>query len=244
MQEPEVTALSPDGPFQFGCDPGVVCFNQCCRDLNQALTPFDVLQLRTHLNLSWEQFLARFATLYAGPASGLPVVSLRFSASRERRCPFVMPRGCSVYPVRPTSCRLYPVARALQRSRTDESIGEHFALLNESHCRGFEKGPMQTVRDWIRSQGAEEGLAANDRLMELIALKNRLRPGPLAPEQRQSVAMAFYDLDTLKTKAAAGQLPTMVPEHLLPLPDANDDAGWLAWGLVWIRRALFGGGGA
>jgi len=187
MQEPEFTALSPEEPFRFACDPGVACFNLCCQDLNQALTPYDVLQLRTHLRLSWAQFLERYAVLYPGPASRLPVVSLRFSSAREKLCPFVTPAGCSVYAARPTSCRLYPVARALQRSRRDGSLSEHFALIREPHCLGFEQGPAMTVEQWVAGQGAREGLAANDRLMEMIALKNRLRPGRLDPEQENAL---------------------------------------------------------
>jgi Fe-S-cluster containining protein len=240
MQEPELLAVSPDEPFQFGCGPGVACFNQCCQDLNQALTPYDVLQLRTYLKLSWHQLREKYVMLYTGPSTGLPVASLRFSADRHRRCPFVTAQGCRVYPARPTSCRLYPVARAIQRSRADGRISEHFALLKENHCRGFEKGPMQTVRQWIQSQEAQAGLAAGDAMMELIALKNRLRPGPLAPEQQQWAVMAFYDLDRLKAQATANRLPAMQAEALLPLPDADDDSPWLSWATVWLRSALFG----
>jgi hypothetical protein len=235
--EPELIALSPDEPFQFSCGPGIACFNQCCQDLIQALTPHDVLMLRTHLKLSWPRFLEQYAALYAGPGSGLPVVSLRFSPSQGRRCPFVTPDGCSVYAARPTSCRLYPVARALQRSRKDGSRSEHFAVIKEQHCKGFGQGPALTVHQWIAGQGAREGLDASDSLMELIALKNRLRPGRLAPEEEQWVVMAFYDLEQLKREAAAGRLKN---QSATPLPAIEDDFGWLNWGLAWVRRALFG----
>jgi len=238
--EPELIALSPDEPFQFACGPGVSCFNQCCQDLIQALTPYDVLMLRRHLKLSWPHFLEQHAALYAGPGSGLPVVSLRFSPSRGRSCPFVTPAGCSVYTARPASCRLYPVARALQRSRQDGRLSEHFALIKEGHCRGFGQGPVMTVHEWIASQGAREGLDASDRLMELIALKNRLRPGRLATEEEQWVVMAFYDLEQLKQAATAGRLKNQFVIPDTPLPALEDDFGWLNWGLAWVRRALFG----
>lgn len=238
MEEAELVALDPNEPFQFACGPGVACYNQCCQDLNQALMPYDVLQLRTFLKLSWAQFLERHAALYAGPGSGLPVVSLRFAAARGKQCPFVTEQGCSVYTARPTSCRLYPVARALQRSRKDGTISEHFALIKEPHCLGFKKGPMQTVHQWLDDQGAREGLAANDRLMELIALKNRLRPGPLADEQQAWAVMAFYDLDRLKQEASAGRLVAM--DAVPAPPTAQDDVEWLNWGLTWLRQALFG----
>ncbi len=237
--EPELVALAPEERFQFSCGPDVACFNHCCQDLIQALTPYDVLMLRTHLKLSWPEFLERYAALYTGPGSGLPVVSLRFAPSRERLCPFVTPSGCSVYASRPVSCRLYPVARALHRSRQDGRLSEHFALIREAHCKGFDQGPAMTAHQWIASQGAREGLEASDRLMALIALKNRLRPGRLAPEEEKWVVMAFYDLDRLKQEAAAGHLKgTHV--SVAPLPDTADDFAWLNWGLAWVRRALFG----
>jgi len=238
--EPEPLALEPDEPFRFACGPGIACYNQCCQDLNQALTPFDVLELRRYLKLSWQEIQEQHVMLYTGPATGLPVASLRFASRAGRHCPFVTAQGCSVYPARPTSCRLYPVARAIRRSRTDGRISEHFALLKEPHCNGFEKGPTQTARQWIESQGARAGLDASDAMLELIALKNRLRPGPLAPEQRQWAVMAFYDLEQLKEQAKAGRLPAMNADVLVPLPDGDDDYRWLSWAMTWLRRALFG----
>jgi uncharacterized protein len=240
MSEPELIALAPDEPFRFACGPGVSCFNQCCRDLNQALTPYDVLRIRRYLHLSWDQFLKQYAVLYAGPASGLPVVSLRFPAAREKCCPFVTAEGCSIYAARPTSCRLYPVARALTRSRGDGRISQHFALIKEDHCLGFAQGPVQTVLQWIEAQDAREGLAANDRLMDLIALKNRLRPGRLDPEQQDWAAMALYDPDRLRQEAVPGRLQRVPSKGLPPWPEQDDDEGWVDWGLIWVRQALFG----
>jgi uncharacterized protein len=234
MNAPALTVISPDDTFQFACRPAVPCFNHCCRDLNQALTPYDVLRMRTHLGISWEAFIERFAGVHAGPATGLPVVSLRFDATGDRRCPFVAEQGCRVYDARPTSCRLYPLARALRRRPTDGRISVHYALLQEPHCRGFEQAHKQTVRQWIAAQNVEEGLAADDALMGVIALKNSSRPGPLPAGQLQWVQMALYDLERFKFNLAAGNLNAM--DGLAPLPDMEDDAAWLAWGLAWVQR--------
>ncbi len=239
MPEPELIAIGPDEPFQFQCGPGVACFNQCCQDLNQALTPYDVLRLRSHLHLSWDRIHEQYVVLYTGPSTGLPVAMFRFQNDAEKRCPFVRSEGCSVYSARPTSCRLYPVARAIQRSRNDGRISEHFALIKETHCRGFERGPKQTVRQWLESQQVREGLAVDDRMMELIALKNRLRPGPLAPGQQQWAVMAFYDLDRLKEHVATNSLPAMGAGEPPPT-DAMDEIQWLSWAMAWLKRALFG----
>jgi hypothetical protein len=47
-----MTPLSLDDSFQFSCTKHVTCFNSCCRDLNQFLTPFDILQLKNYLEIT------------------------------------------------------------------------------------------------------------------------------------------------------------------------------------------------
>lgn len=240
MQTPELLPIETEETFHFACHGKVPCFNRCCRDLNQALTPYDVLCLKTFLKISSREFIQTYAVMFAGPSTGLPVVSLRFGDDKEKRCPFVTPGGCSVYEARPSSCRIYPLARALRRDRSDGRISEHFAVVREPHCRGFEQPGTQTVRQWVADQHLEAYLAMNDALMELIALKNRLRPGPLSTEHEQWARMALYDIERLREKAQADELPGLDGGRLFPLPPGNDDRAWLQWGLRWIKRMLFG----
>jgi Fe-S-cluster containining protein len=240
MQTPELLPIEEEETFRFACHGKVPCFNHCCRDLNQALTPYDVLCLKNYLKVSSREFIRTYAVMYTGPSTGLPVVSLRFGDDEEKRCPFVTSGGCSVYPARPSSCRIYPLARALRRDRSDGGISEHFAVFRESHCRGFEQPGTQTVRQWITDQQLDTYLAMNDALMELIALKNQVHPGPLSTEHEQWTRIAMYDVETLRAKAQAVELPGMNGSRLsLPSPD-DDDRAWLQWGLLWINRLLFG----
>lgn len=240
MKEPELTPIGINDAFGFACHKKVPCFNDCCKDLNQALTPYDVLRLKNHLKITAQVFIEKYAVVYTGPATGLPVVSLRFSADADKNCPFVTSQGCSVYDARPSSCRIYPLARALQRSRIDGSVTEHYALLKEPHCKGFEQEGSQTVSQWVSSQELDAYHQMNDALMELIAMKNQMRPGELSAEHEQLTRMAFYDLDTLKEKALADQLPNMDYENLTPLPVKENDEAWLAWSMTWIAQVLFG----
>jgi uncharacterized protein len=240
MPTPELLPIESDESFRFACHNKISCFNHCCRDLNQALTPYDVLCLKNYLKLSSRQFIRTYAALYTGPSTGLPVVSLRFGDDEEKRCPFVTPEGCSAYAARPSSCRIYPLARALSRDRSDGRLSEHFAIVREPHCHGFEQPDTRTVRQWVADQQLEIHLAMNDALMELIALKNRLRPGPLSSTQAEWARLALYDVENLQTRATAGDLPGMNAGTLPPLPPAGDDTAWLQWGLRWINRLLFG----
>lgn len=240
MTTDQLEALGLDDTFQFACHPEVPCFNQCCRDLNQALTPYDVLRLRVHQGLNSAEFLQRYVSLHTGPVTGLPIASLRFADRQDRLCPFVGDQGCSVYEARPASCRIYPLVRALSRSRLDGTLGEHYAVLHEPHCQGFVQSHRQNVRQWVASQELEAYHRHNDALLELIALKNRRYPGPLSPTHQQWATWALYDIDQLKQKALSRQLSAMDTDALAPLPASNDDEQWLDWGLRWIRWALFG----
>jgi len=74
--ENRLIPLDPNAPFRFSCSPEAVCFNECCRDLNQALTPYDVLRLKRKLGISSQHFLQQYTRRHAGPGSGLPVVTL------------------------------------------------------------------------------------------------------------------------------------------------------------------------
>lgn len=238
--EPDLQSLALDDTFQFACHSRVPCFNHCCRDLSQALMPYDVLRLKKNLNVSTEDFLSRYAEIRIGPATGFPVVSLRFFANEGRQCPFVTDQGCRVYADRPASCRIYPLVRLLRRSRTNGSLVVQFALLREPHCQGFEQKQIRTVREWIASQELGVYHDANDMLMELIALKNQRRPGPLPQELSELVQTAFYDLEALKEQAAGGRLEGMDASGLKPVAELRDDLDWLKWSMEWIKVVLFG----
>ena len=227
-----------DHRFRFQCHSGVPCFNHCCQDLNQALTPYDVLMLRLHLDLSWQAFKDAYAAEHIGPGTGLPVVSFRFDPAEGKRCPFISREGCRVYAARPSSCRLYPLARALGRSPDTGRVTAHFALLQEAHCRGFEQGPWITAEKWIADQQLAPYFKANDALLELIALKNRLGKGPLPPTQQQWALMALYDLDALKRHASGGQLPGVSELGVDPPSLADADKQWLDLGMAWIKQVL------
>ena len=131
----KITPLSADQVFRFVCHKQLACFNQCCRDLNQLLTPIDILRLKNHLGLSSGKFLSRYTSQLTGPQSGLPVIVLNSVNGSEAQCPFVTPSGCHVYESRPSSCRMYPIARAITRSRETHKVTEHFMLLM---CQDFQ----------------------------------------------------------------------------------------------------------
>ncbi|PIE70508.1 MAG: zinc/iron-chelating domain-containing protein [Deltaproteobacteria bacterium] len=239
--EPSLAPLDPNTAFTFDCNPDVPCFNECCRDLNQFLTPYDVLRLTRRMKTTSTVFLTTYTEVHQGPETGLPVVCLNMADTPHRLCPFVTRAGCSVYEDRPASCRTYPLARAIRRCRQTGAITEHFAVLQEPHCRGFEKGTARTPKDWMADQDLSEYNRQNDALLELISLKARLRPGPLGPEDGARFYMACYDLTTFRTRITNHTLERPFPITDSEIQEAlSSDEALLTFGLSWIRRYLFG----
>ena len=231
--------ISIDDTFKFSCSAEVPCFNECCRDLNQFLTPYDILCLKNHLGMTSGAFLERYTTQHTGPETGLPVIALKLDDALKLKCPFVTESGCSVYDSRPSSCRMYPLARAISRSRETGKVTEHFALIKESHCRGFEQETTQTVRQWIENQKIAVYNKMNDLLMEIISLKNHTRPGPLDMKSSHSFHIALYDLDRFRPHIfKKGLLDDFHLNSDILEAAKNNDVELLKIGHRWIKQIL------
>jgi hypothetical protein len=236
--------ISIDDTFKFSCSAKVPCFNECCQDLNQFLTPYDILCLKNHLGMTSGAFLERYTTRHTGPETGLPVIALKPDDALKLKCAFVTKAGCSVYIARPSSCRMYPLARAVSRCRETGKITEHFALIKESHCRGFEQETTQTVRhqtvrQWIENQKIARYNEMNDMLMEIISLKNQTRPGPLEMKSSHFFHIALYDLDRFRPHIfEKGLLDDFHIDSDILEAIKNDDVELLKLGHRWIKQML------
>ena len=232
--------IKPDEQFRFACSPSVACFNACCRDLNQSLYPYDILRLKKRLRLSSGEFLERYTSKHIGPGSGLPIVTLKPNDANRFACPFVSEKGCRVYSDRPASCRTYPLVRAISRCRETGKITEGFMLLNEPHCLGHNEPKRQTVRQWIEDQQIKTYNYINDKLMQIIRLKNQLFPGPLDLKSRQLVYLALYDLDNFRHQIFKNKLPANFEVDPQKLAAAQtDDTALLEVSIDWVKQVVF-----
>lgn len=242
MTEPSFEAIGAEETFSFECGPDRSCFNQCCRDLCQMLTPYDILRMKNHLAISSTRFLAQYTTESTGPESGLPIISLKPLPGDDAICPFVTPDGCAVYENRPSSCRIYPLARALSRHRQTGQLSEHFALLREPHCKGFAATRAWTASQWMDNQGLTPYNQANDRMMELISMKNQMRPGPLDLKSKLTFYTGLYDLDAFHRQLFdQGTIRLHASATELDRARENDDH-LLQLGMRWVQANLFGPG--
>jgi Fe-S-cluster containining protein len=239
MMPPPVSKLEKDQTFCFTCSPQVPCFNACCRDLIQVLTPYDVMCLKQFLHLSSTQFLKTYTQASTGPETGLPVVSLRFGDAHDLTCPFVTGAGCRVYPARPASCRTYPLARGVVRNHATGELSEQWALIREPHCLGFANGARQRVDQWVENQQIATHNRMNDMLLELISLKKRCHPDPLTPAEYKRFYTALYDLDRFrKERFKPGASLTHIADGETLERAATDDLALLHLAMAWVRFSL------
>lgn len=238
----EMIPVGIDDVLSFNCSPDLSCFNACCRDLNQFLTPYDILRLKNCLGMASDLFLRKYTSMHIGPESGLPMITFKPDPHSGHACPFVTEQGCSVYAHRPASCRMYPLARAITRSRETGEITEHFALIEEPHCKGFNSPEgEQSVREWLKGQDVALHNEMNDKLMEIISLKNRIISGKLDGVDADRFYLACYDLDTFRKKIFEdGLLNDFDIPHAFLETVRTDDLLLLDLGLAWIKNVLFG----
>jgi Fe-S-cluster containining protein len=230
-----------DDTFRFSCHPDIECFNRCCGDLNQCLTPYDILRLKKRLKLSSGEFLKGYTTHHIGPGSGLPVVTLKMQEHENLSCPFVSKAGCTVYPDRPGSCRIYPLARIVQRRPNQHTCDEFHIVIKESHCLGFKELKEWTVREWKQDQAVNIYDEMNDLLMDIISLKNRSGRRKLTHRENESFYLACYDLDRFRDLVFEKRLweDHPVNEEVIKSLE-EDDVALMRFGIEWIKGRLFG----
>jgi hypothetical protein len=113
-------------------------------------------------------------------------------------------------------------------------------VLKEPHCRGFLQGNTQSVRQWLDAQKVTFYNEINDKLLDIISLKNRLIRGPLDSKSRHLFYIALYDLDNFRSQIADnGLLDNFHTGSRLLDAALEDDVALLELGMNWIKHVLF-----
>lgn len=230
-----VYRLKPDERFNFDCHPGVSCFTECCRMLELALTPYDVLRLRRGTGLSSQQLLDQYIIEERGERDMFPKFYLTMVDDGRASCAFVNSAGCQIYEHRPGACRAYPLGRAAVRTRKGE-LHQHFVLLKENHCRGFAEPAEQTPLSYSEGQGLTEYNRYNDAMAKLIQ-HDTIRKGLFMPsdEQLRLYTLALYNLDIYRGEVLSGRLG--IGEYPREIP--REDEALLLFAIDWLQRQYF-----
>jgi Fe-S-cluster containining protein len=233
--------MSGSETFTFSCHAEVPCFNDCCRQIDVVLTPYDVLRLKKRLKMDSAAFLERYVIVEWEEGMRFPHCFLTMVDDGRASCVFVKDDGCSVYEDRPTVCRAYPAGRGTSR-RVDGTVTEQFVLVREPHCKGFTFGPKQTVPEYLEAQGLTEYNRFNDQLLQLLQhpkVRAGFRP---TRAQMQQFILALYNVDMFRRELLAGRVKMKQP--LSPLESrsviSGDDKALLLLGVRWLVEEYFG----
>ena len=235
--EQRVRRVDIDSILQFSCHCGVPCFTECCRMLELALTPYDVLRLRKATGMTSMQLLEEAIIIEQDPGEPFPRFYLTMVDDGRASCIFVREQGCAVYQDRPGACRAYPLGRAATHTENG-GITEYFVIVQEKHCLGFAENHQQTVREYREQQGLAAYNRFNDEVARILQHK-AVREG-FIPSARQisSFTLALYNLDLFREQLFAGRLPgssLKIEEQSI----FQDDEKLLLWAIGWLKDQLF-----
>jgi uncharacterized protein len=233
--------IGGDEPFQFGCHPGVACFNSCCADVNILLTPLDVLRLARKSGLSTHDFLDRHTLTPITKDLHLPVVLLRMSDEEGRRCPFVGERGCTVYDDRPWACRMYPLGMALPPARAGVEPQPLYFLLEDDFCQGRSEPTRWTADVWRTDQGVIEHENLEEGFREIVSHPWFIGGRQLDPKRMEMFHTACFDLDRFRELVFGSSfLQRFELSDTETAELRTDDLALLRFAFRWLRFALFG----
>lgn len=230
--------LRPGDTFKFRCHSTLACFNQCCRNLNLFLYPYDVLRLRRKLDLTADQFIDRHADLVMRPGQFFPEVLLRMADNEQQTCPFLTTEGCGVYPDRPDTCRGFPVEQgSLYESGSGRSTAVYFFRPPE-FCLGRHEEQSWTLDTWADDQ---EARTYHEMTRLWADMRQLFQQDPWGPQgfegpKGKMAFMAAYNMDQFRSFVFDSTFLKRyrVKQDLLRKLRINDTA-LLKFGFEWIR---------
>jgi Fe-S-cluster containining protein len=233
--------LTFDSRFKFKCHPGVSCFTECCRGINIILTPYDVIRLKTRLDLPSDQFLAIYTEPHLLEKTDLPVVTLKQLNDDKSSCPFVRDEGCILYEDRPTACRYYPLGTASLQHKEGADDEGFFFFVHEPHCKGFEEDCEWSVAQWREDQGVDLRDEVNAEWTDLVVRKRSFPPNiQLTEKAKQLFFMVSYNIDKFRSFVFDSTFLERIPvdddtqEKL-----KTDDVELFKFGVQWLKSVLF-----
>jgi hypothetical protein len=238
--QPEL--LEETHPLQFQCQPGIACFNHCCRQADITLTPYDIIRLKRRLQLESSEFLQRYTVPFRFDSDGLPGVKLK-TDSQGTCLQLAGEQGCGVYSDRPSVCRYYPLALLNLHPKGTADAHQRYSLIKEAHCRGHDQPQQVSISAYRHDQGVDAYDDYNQEWYQLILKKKSAGPTVGKPPE-QSLAlffMASYDLDRFRrfVMSDSFQRSYQLASDLYDRLQTSDEA-LLDFACRFLRQVLFG----
>lgn len=239
----------PDGmtplgkkPFTFHCHPDVSCFTVCCRKVELYLYPYDILRLKNSLRINSESFMRTHTELKKGANPYFPTVVLKQAETDTGlQCPFLSDSGCTVYRDRPTSCRTYPLERAVDRESGRGRTKDYYFLIKHDYCKGHDEEQQINVKQWVRNQQLDQFNLMNDLWTEIDTLfaTNPWRGEGSGGPKQQLAFMICYDIDGFRQFSSQQRI---FDQYLINRDQKKriekDDVELLKFGFEWLKEIL------
>ncbi len=182
--------------FTFSCHENVSCYTKCCKHVDMFLFPYDVIRLRTAMGMDSEDFMRKYARLVKGDNPYFPSVMLKLT-DKTGWCPFLSDNGCLVYADRPSSCRTYPLERAVDRSGGNQENRDFYFLTDHDYCAGHKEKQSFSVKQWLRNQKIDQFNVMNDlwAVIDTLFATNPWRGEGSGGEKQRVAFMVCYDID-------------------------------------------------
>ena len=151
-------------------------------------------------------------------------------------CVFVAERGCTVYEHRPAACRAYPLGRGAQRD--GGAIQEHFVLVREKHCQGFQEPVVQDIRRYSREQGLPIYNRFNDDVAAILqhdAIRKGFTP---SAKQVELFILALYNIDTFREMLLSDRYDAVTLTKT-EKQNLESDEEMLRFAINWLHHQLF-----
>lgn len=238
--------LEKDDTFSFQCHSGLACFNQCCRNLNLFLYPYDVIRLKKRLSMTSDRFIDKYADLVLRPSDFFPEVLLKMSDNKEKTCPFLTGSGCGIYTDRPDTCRTFPVEQGIVYDAGKKKTDLIYFFRPPDFCLGKGQNTTWTPKTWATDQDA----VIYNKMTMLWAELKRMFVDPLAdpwggqgadgPKGKMAF-MATYNTDMFRDFLFNSSfLKRYRVKSKILKKIRSDDVLLMKFGFEWVRFYLWG----
>lgn len=189
------------------------------------------------------EFLQRYVTIVQGQNPYFPSLMMKLTDDEEKKCPFLGENGCLAYENRPSSCRMYPLERAVDRSPDRGRPEEFYFMTNHPYCMGHRENKKWTVREWLRDQQLLYYNLMDDQWAEMDTL---FASNPFAGERaggpkQQLAFMVCFNIDGFRQYLDQHQLLDRFKLEGSRKGDIlGQDEELLKFGYDWLKYILSG----
>ncbi len=194
------TKLSLNTKFRFRCHKAIKCFTRCCSKIDILLTPYDIIRMKNRLGLTSDEFLSRYTYVKVDKKSSHPHVLLKMSDGKDSKCPFVTPKGCTIYSDRPANCRYYPIGQGTvkKQGKNGHEEEEFYFYIKEPHCLGYQEDKEWTIESWRIDQGVDLYDRMNSEWKGIHLRRNIPGQTELDDKKQAMFYIASYDIDNFR----------------------------------------------